>query len=96
MDSNLTFKSHVKRVANKVKFNLQNFKQIRPFLSLSAARMYLHKMIFSHIEYCFTNWSLTNMTTLKPIEVLKRAIKILDKKALEKHKLLSFENVNFF
>ena len=62
-DSTLTFKSHVKKVANKVKFNLLNFKQVRPFLDTKAAKLFLYTMIFSHIEYCFTNWSLTSITT---------------------------------
>lgn len=61
----------------------------------------MHAMIFSHIEYCFTNWSLTGTTTIKPIESLyKKALKILDRKPithhhchiLEKDSLLSFEN----
>ena len=55
-DSTLTFKSHVKKVANKVQFNLQNVKQVRPFLDTKAAKLFLYTIIFSHIEYCFINW----------------------------------------
>ncbi len=32
LDSNLTFKKHIKKVTNVIKFNLQNYKQIRPFI----------------------------------------------------------------
>lgn len=67
LDSTLTFKSHVKNVTNTVKFNIENFRQIRPCLPVNAARMFLHSMIFSHIEYCFINWSLSYVTTLTPI-----------------------------
>ncbi len=58
-------------------------------------------MIFSHIEYCFINWSLTSTATLKSIESLfKKAIKTFDKKALsfhhcdilERHTFLSFDH----
>ena len=87
-------------MAHKVKFNLQNFKQVRQF-DTKAAKLFLYTMIFSHIEYCFNNWSLTSITILKSIESLfKKAIKTFDKKALsfhlcdilERHTFLSFEN----
>lgn len=70
MDSNLTFEKHVKKVVNTVKFNLQNFTQIRPFISTVAAKSYLHCMILSHIEYCFTIWSFAGATVLNPIAQL--------------------------
>lgn len=104
-DSTLTFKYHVKKVANKVTFSFQNFKQVRPFLNTKAAKLFLYTMIFSHIEYCFINWSLTGISSLKTIESLfKKAIKIFDKKALsfhhcnilERHNFLSFDNFRRF
>ena len=86
LDSTLTFKKHVKKVTNTIKFNLQHFKQIRPFLTVGAARSYLHCMILSHIEYCFTNWSCTGVTILKPIEQLyKSALKVFDRKPHSYH-----------
>lgn len=105
LDSSLTFKNHVKKVSNTIKFNLQNFKQIRPFMTFDAAKAYLHCMILSHIEYCFTNWSFAGITILKPIEQLfKRAIKVLERKPyshhhcniLAKHSFLSFDNFKVF
>lgn len=72
LDSTLSFKNHIKKLANTVKFNLKNFKQIRPFLTLGAARMFLHSMILSHIEYCITSWSLTTVTNFKIIESLSK------------------------
>ncbi len=89
LDSALTFKSHVKNVSNIVKFNLNNFKYIRPFLTVDAARLYLHSMIFSHIEYCFNSWLFISDTTLKAIQMLdKRKLSfhhcnILQKKSIE-------------
>ena len=105
LDSTLTFKKHVKKVTNTIKFNLQNFKQIRPFLTVSAAKSYLQCMILSHIEYCFTNWSCTGVTTLKPIEQLyKSALKVFDRKPhsyhhcniLQRYRFLSFANFKVF
>lgn len=102
IDSNLTFKTQVNKVCNKVKFNISNFRFIRSQLSLQAAKMFMNSMVLSHITYCLTTWSQANKTTLKPLESLyKRTIKILDKKPmryhhcniLQKHKLLSWENL---
>jgi len=33
-------------LANKVKFSLQNFKQVRPFLKTKAAKLFFYTMIF--------------------------------------------------
>lgn len=62
-------------------------------------------MILRHINYCFTNWSFTCVTTLKPIEQLyKRALKVYDKKPhshhhcsiLKRHGFFSFDNFKIF
>ena len=105
LDPTLSFKKHTKKVSTTVNFCLQNFKHIRPFLSTDAAKIYLHSMIFSHIEYCFTNWCFANETVLEPVKQLfKKAIKVLDKKpysyhhctVLDKYHLLNFDNFKTF
>lgn len=99
--ASLTFKSHLKKMSNSIKFNLQNLRHIRNNLMENAARMFLDSMIFSRLEYCLTSWSLA-CTTRKPIEPLyNKALKVFDKKPLSshhcnilaKHKLLSFNNL---
>ena len=104
-DSNLTFKKHIKKVSSTVKFSIQNFKHIRPFISTEAAKAYLHCMILSHLEYCSIVWSCTGSTAITPLEQLyKKAIKVFDKKpqshhhcrVLEKYNLFSFENFQIF
>ncbi len=86
LDSNLTFKKHVKKVANTVRYNLVNFRHIRPYLTTEAAKLFMDAMIFSNISYCFTSWSQANVTTLKPIETLyKQTLKILDQKPISYH-----------
>uniref|UniRef100_A0A3P9HF32 Reverse transcriptase domain-containing protein n=1 Tax=Oryzias latipes TaxID=8090 RepID=A0A3P9HF32_ORYLA len=40
LDSNLSFKSHIKRVCNRIKFNLSNFRHIRHQMSTQSAKMY--------------------------------------------------------
>ena len=55
-------------------------------MSDSAALTFLHAMIFSHLSYCITTWTMVGPTTLTPVEVLyKKALKILDKKPISYH-----------
>ena len=41
---------HIKTITNTIKVNMQNVKQIRPFISTEAAKSYLHCLIVSHID----------------------------------------------
>ena len=57
----------------------------------------MHAMIFSHITYCFTTWSQTNQTTLKPIESLyKQTLKTLDQKPNRYHHCHIVQKYNLF
>ena len=86
LDCNLTFKKHVKKVANSITFNLPNFRHVRPYLTTEAAKLFMHAMIFSHISYCYTSWSQASTTTLKSIETLyKQTLKTLDQKPISYH-----------
>lgn len=102
IDSNLNFKTHIKKVSNRIKFSLANFRFIRDFMSTEAAKLYFFSMILSHITYCLISWSNTHSTTIKPLERLyKQALKILDKKPyhyhhcsiLRKYQLLTWDNL---
>ena len=102
IDSNLTFKKHIKKVSQRIRFSLANFKYIRNTLTLKAAKLYMNAMIMSHITYCLTSWGQTNSSTLKPLEMLyKQTLKVLDQKPnsshhctiLHKHKLLCWEDL---
>lgn len=86
IDSNLTFRSHIKKLCNNIKFNLPNFRYARSCMSIKAANMFMHSMIFSHITYCLTTWSQASNTSLKPIlSLYKQALKVLDKKSIHHH-----------
>lgn len=67
LDPTLSHKKHVKKVSRTINFNLSNFRQIRSSLT---AKIFMHSMIFSHIEYCLISWSFTGKNILKPIESL--------------------------
>lgn len=102
IDNNLTFKSHIKKVCNHIKYNLANFRYVRSCMSKRAAMMFMHSMILSHITYCLTTWSQASNTSLKPLlSLYKKTLKVLDKKSiyyhhchvLKKYNLLNFENL---
>uniref|UniRef100_A0A3Q3LKN7 Reverse transcriptase domain-containing protein n=1 Tax=Labrus bergylta TaxID=56723 RepID=A0A3Q3LKN7_9LABR len=86
LDHNLTFKSHIKKMCHKVKYNIANFRHIRNSLTVEASKMYLNAMIFSCFHYCISCWSQANKTVLKPIRSLhKQALKTLDRKPQQYH-----------
>uniref|UniRef100_A0A4W5Q9E1 Reverse transcriptase domain-containing protein n=1 Tax=Hucho hucho TaxID=62062 RepID=A0A4W5Q9E1_9TELE len=102
IDSNLSFKAHIKKVCNRVKFSLANFRYIRNALTFNAAKLFMDAMIVSHLTYCLTSWGQTNSLSLKPLATLyKKTLKALDQKPnslhhciiLNNHKLLSWEDV---
>ncbi len=80
---------------------MANFRHIRPCLTIEAAKLFMHSMIFSHFTYCFTSWSQASTTVLKSIESLyKQSLKIFDQRTniyhycniVQKHHLLIFDN----
>lgn len=102
IDSNFFFKTHIKKVCNRVKFSLANFRYIRSALTFHAAKLFMDAMIMSHLTYGLTSWGQTNSSSLKPLATIyKKTLKILDQKPnslhhciiLKKYKLLSWENV---
>ena len=97
LDSHLTFKKQVNKVVKTVKFGLSNFRIIRPYISLQAAKLYMHAMILSHFNYCLTSWSQTGVTTLRPVESLyKQTLKVLDRKPNSFHHCHIISKYNLF
>ncbi len=102
LDQTLSFKKHIKRMCNCIKYNISTFRHIRNSLTIEASFMYFNAMISSHITYCLSCWSQANETTLKPLRsVYNQALKVLDRKAphyhhcniLSKYKILSFDSL---
>lgn len=86
LDPTLSFKCHINKVSQVLKFNNRNFNHIRNTLNMNVAKTYFYSMIISHMDYCLTSWSLACPTTLKTIEnIYKRSLKLLDKKPTSHH-----------
>ncbi len=105
LDSQLNFKSHVKKLCKTIKANLTSFRIIRNCLTYDHAFLFLNSMILSHIVYGLSIWSQTNQCITNQVECLyNRALKVLDRKQiryhhcqiLSKYKILSFAHFVFF
>ncbi len=105
LDSNLSFKKHVKKLVRTIKYSLINFRQIRQCLPIDIARIFMHAKKNSHLSYCLTCWGQAGETIIKPLKSLyKQTLKTLDKKSnqyhhcrvLEKYNFLSFDNFRLF
>ncbi len=97
LDSNLSFKKHVKKLVRTIKHRL--------CLPTDVAKTFIHATIFSHLSYCLTCWGQAGETVIKPLKSLyKQTLKTLDKKSnqyhhcrvLEKYNFLSFDNFRLF
>ncbi len=77
LDSQLKFDVHVKRLCKTMRTNPNCFYMIRPYLSLKAAKLYMHAMAFSHMSYCVIVWSQVSQLTIKPVRPLyKQTLKM--------------------
>ena len=52
IDAELTFATHVKRVASRCFYQLRQLYSVRPALSVDNARMLAHAFVASRIDYC--------------------------------------------
>lgn len=68
LDSQLNFKSHVKKSAKPS--NINCYRIIRQCLTFECAEMFLNSLILSHLSYGATVWSQTHQTNLRPLETL--------------------------
>uniref|UniRef100_A0A3B3CCL8 Reverse transcriptase domain-containing protein n=1 Tax=Oryzias melastigma TaxID=30732 RepID=A0A3B3CCL8_ORYME len=105
LDTNFSFKKHVKKVSNTIKYSLSVFRNIRNKLTHDSAKVYLDAMILSHIGYCISCWSQACETTTRPLKSLyNQAVKVLDKKPLRshhcpiftKHGMLNFDSITTY
>uniref|UniRef100_A0A8D0GGN3 HYDIN protein n=1 Tax=Sphenodon punctatus TaxID=8508 RepID=A0A8D0GGN3_SPHPU len=51
-DTHLSFKPYIDSVAKSCRFALHNIARICPFLSISSAKILVHAMVISHLDYC--------------------------------------------
>lgn len=67
LDTHLTYGAHVQKLTTKLNQKLFVYTKIRPYLSLSVSRMYLHAVVLSTLSYCLPVWTLTTQEILEPV-----------------------------
>ena len=81
IDSELTFATHVKRVAARCFYQLRQLWSIRPALSADNARMLVHALITSRVDYCNSILCNAAASHLRPFQsVLNTAARLVLKK----------------
>ena len=81
IDAELTFATHVKRVASRCFYQLRQLWSVRPALSVDNARMLAHAFIASRIDYCNSILYQTAAVHLRPLQmVLNAAARLVVKK----------------
>ena len=81
MDAELTFATHVKRVASRCFYQLRQLWSLRPALSADNARMLAHAFIASRVDYCNSILYQTAAVHLRPLQlVLNAAARLVVKK----------------
>ena len=95
LDSQLTYKLHIDKLTKQLKQRLYVFQQIRPYLTLSLAHLYLNAVVLSKMSYCLPIWGLTAAETLKPIKQLyNRAHKICTNLPFRTHQCIALDKAS--
>ena len=75
---NLTWKSHVQHICNKIKRSVGILSKIRHFVPMTILLQLYYTLIFPYLSYAVTTWGNTYMSTLKPLTILlKKAIRLI-------------------
>ena len=86
LDENLSWKSHLSYLANKISKSIGVIYKASFCLPLESLRILYLSMIYPYLQYCAIVWGLTYPTSIRRIEILqKRAIRILDNSASDAH-----------
>jgi len=81
IDAELTFATHVKRVASRCFYQLRQLWSVRPALSVDNAKMLTHAFIASRVDYCNSILYQTAAIHLRPLQlVLNAAARLVVKK----------------
>ena len=105
IDENLTWKSHISHVCQKISKSIGILFRSRFYLSKKSKISLYYTLIYPYLTYCNTTWSSTYKTNLKRIFLLqKRIVRILTNSEFRAHtaplfnelKLLDIYNLNVF
>ena len=105
LDENLSWKTHIKYIENKISKNIGILFKARPFLNKKSLLSLYYSYIHSYINYGSVSWGSTCRTNLKKINSQqKHALRIIFNKSKFEHtnelfkssKILNVYKVNIF
>ena len=86
LDENLTWKSHLSNVNNKISKALFSIKQLKNILPTYCLRSLYNSLIHSHLSYGILAWGNAPQSTLKQTLLLqKRAIRVVNNSRYNSH-----------
>ena len=103
LDSELTWKFHIKYVHSKVAKALGIIYKVRDCLTKTALTTLYYSLIYPYFQYCNVAWGNANKTLLHPIIIQqKRAVRLISHAAFLEHthplfkrlSLLKFNDIN--
>ena len=95
LDDNLTWKSHISSLADKISKSIGIIFRSSFYLSTPSLRMLYNAMILPYLNYCNLVWGSTYKTNLQRIVILqKRVIRIVNKSYYNAHTEPIFKKLN--
>ncbi|XP_065645688.1 uncharacterized protein LOC136076146 [Hydra vulgaris] len=67
LDENISWKSHIKSIENKISKNISVLYRVKPFLNIKSLKIIYFSFIHSYLSYCNIAWGSSNYGKLKKI-----------------------------
>lgn len=74
IDSNLSFKDHIKLLSSRIRKLIYVFKRLRHVVDPLLLKQIYFALCQSIISYCISSWGGSPKTVIKPVEIAQRAI----------------------
>ena len=85
-DPEMTFKTHIKRLAGKFFYQLRQLRTVRRALTLDASKAVFRAFVSSRMDYCSIVFSLVRVKHLRPLQsVLNAAARVISRRRKYDH-----------
>ena len=78
IDSGLTWKTHIDKLAKKVSCAIGLMRKIRPYVTIEILKTLYYSLIYSHLSYAIEVWGSADQTHLNTLLILqKRSVRMI-------------------
>ena len=78
IDSGLTWKIHIDKLAKKISSAIGMIRKIRPYVTIEILKTLYYSLIYSHISYAIEVWGSADTTHLNTLLILqKRSVRMM-------------------